>query len=431
METKREEANEVKKDMFELASDVLEDSFSHAVVMGTNIYYIPYERYIIKYDTISKSISVVGEAFPYDKRAPNKFIETITVGEFIYCIPGQGHYIVRINTINDTWENVGECLYSKNKDKPYRNICKFSTAILKNKYIYCIPFNYNYNILVIDTESNTWDTIGETLYTEDDVKEMFRFDAIKIVGDNIYCIPYGYNFIIKIDTKRNTWKHLDYKFENNTSNFSTAVLIDTNIYCIPCNSKYIVKIDTITDEVTTIGNKFDDTEQKFVIAITSNRCIYCIPKNANNIVKIDTDTDVVTTVGNKFISYTAVNYNVHFNAAKKVNDNIYCIADDYTFIIKINTITDEVTTISNVMHSQRKFMDDTFLIDNFIYCIPYGLTYMVRINTDTNVCEKTEFDLKYDSLSAPALIGKSIYIINKEKRIYKINTDADSKWLSI
>ena len=328
----------------------------------------------------------------------DKFVSSIVVGTDIYCFPFMYEYIVKIDTVTDTWKHI-----HIGGSFNHNTLNFISNPILIGTDLYCMPFSYNH-IVKVDTIADTWEDIGSPFTTSNS----FHSTPI-LVGTDLYCIPYNYNHIVKIDTTTDTWSNIGIDLGTSSNKFRCSVKIGTNIYCIPYYYDYIVKIDTTTDIVTKVGNFLGSTPYKFNTVIVKNDNIYCIPYRYEYIISFNTLNDEWKHIGSERSS------DLKYQVSILVNDKIYCVPYQYSHITVVDTTNDSVTDVGESLGDtiHIKFQH-AYLVGRYIYCLTSSRSnYFKRFNIDTHEWEdigNSRGDVN-NSEVVSVLINNSIYVL--------------------
>ena len=361
--------------------------------------------YAYKLDSSNKSISkelydyiwdVIGDELVDGDSGGVKFISHIVVGTDIYCLPLMYDYIIKIDTITDTWKRIGRAFD--------HNIENFITnPILIGTDLYCIPHNYDH-IVKVDTIADTWEDIGSPF-----TGFYFFWSMPILVGTDLYCIPYYHDHIVKIDTTTDTWSNIGIDLGTSSNKFRLSVKVGTNIYCIPYYYDYIVKIDTTTDIVTKVGNSLGSSVYKFNTVIVKDDNIYCIPYRYEYIISFNVTNNVWKHIGRERSA------DLKYQVSILVNDKIYCVPYQYSHITVVDTTNNSVTDVGESLGDTTSIkVMHAHLVGRYIYCFGFARgDYFKRFNIDTYEWEDIG-DSRGDvnnSEVVSVLINNSIYAI--------------------
>ena len=332
--------------------------FEKAVLLNGNIYCIPFNYpFIIRIDINKKPGSKTAwtivnnglKSISGKLNSPCKFDDVSVNNNLIYCIPGVYDFIVQINTLTNKWAHLTKFDISPHKKqimelpRPILKVVKnynFMCSATVGKYIYCIPYDYNY-ILRIDTtkspyDKNVFEKVGRP------ISGINKFIRAEVIDNKIYCIPDAYNHIVVIDTKRKpndkkAWVSLKYNLGKLNKKFKASIVVGKLIYCIPASSLNVIKIDTTKllnrNMVSIVDKKHNiwSSYPCFKSCILVNDIIFLIPGNSTYIYYIKND---------KLFNIPLKNSTYHnsdnFIGAVNIDNSVYCIPRGFDSIIKLD-----------------------------------------------------------------------------------------------
>jgi hypothetical protein len=219
------------------------------------IYIISGDVAVTKIDTATDVVSRFG-SITYSSQ-DSLWSHAVLVGTAIYCIPWNADYILKIETSTDTLSTFGSF---------GSNDTLWSHGVLAgNGKIYGIPYG-SASVLKIDplTDSaTTFGSLGDISTNPAEVKywAKWRHGVLASTG-NIYGVPESYDAVLKINPTSDTVSTVGSLGEpsspSNPARWEMGVLAaNGKIYCPPDDATTVLEIDPATDTLATTGSYAD------------------------------------------------------------------------------------------------------------------------------------------------------------------------------
>ena len=238
-------------------------------------------------------LTALNSELPKTSPAPNNTITEIATGDttasffsgnlapngFIYMIPSDSTYVLKVDPINNTTSQIGTGLPTT--IRKYRG-----SGLATNNCIY--GFNYDGgNILKVDTITDIVTTIATPAGKK-------CFGAVTANNGFIYTVPYFSDVIIKFDPSTDTYTTITYAGTSSGTTYRNGVLAKNGmIYMFPYIDKgKVLRLDPSTDLTTEIGTDYGTGTPKWNNGVLApNGKIYCYAPSSLGILEIDPDTD--------------------------------------------------------------------------------------------------------------------------------------------
>jgi hypothetical protein len=364
--------------------------WSHSVVVGNKIYFIPYSaRYIVEltpgtsggFDGVANAtFNTIG---PFDisnvGASSFKFERGVVVGTDIYMIPSSSIKLLKLNTIDLSYTLT---------DIPDLNGSLFSSGLLHNGIIYCSPNDYR-SILTIDT--NSGDDISQIQLVADVSDSIFKYNSLVHTNNDMIALLPRYLKLTILDTCDNSIKMLP---EYTESYYGGVLSTNESIYAIPSTSSKMIRLDGLD-----FSNILQHTDINLPTteSSTSYRKYYGgvidLSHNIHMIPYCDTQLLSYSTLSNSSIIGTRIANHTFSYAGGCLgpNNKVYCIPHNSNSVgiltISNNTPSLDETTISGTgpeFTSIHKYSGGVILPNRHIFCIPYSYSDSLIINPTDN-----------------------------------------------
>lgn len=265
--------------------------YSGAIKVRNKIYCIPYDsNHILIINTETDEMTTVTSRNNLLRDTiynNSRFKSAQLIGTIIYFIPYNSPWPAAINTSNDTLVGVvSSSIFNSDTGK------RFITSIMAGGVIYNIPYDYE-GILKWDPTNSDFDKmLNQLRFNQTDVnlkkrdsqKQKFS-DAVLVKNRYIYCIPYDFDYVVKFDITTNSFTTLDLPStftsrSDNSAKFSSAILDEYGfIYCVPFKARSGgLKIDTnYNDQMISINRYHPNSDERYSHAVKVNSIVYFVP----------------------------------------------------------------------------------------------------------------------------------------------------------
>ncbi len=252
------------------------------------IYIFGGNAYVVKIDTATGTVSTFGTVDT--EASEDMFVSAVLVGTDIYGIPYSGQSVLKIDTATDTLSTFGSFAAGGSKWK--------HGVLADNGKIYGIPYG-SAQVLEIDPNTDSTATFGSlgdeaTFPGIADQKYWHKWNwGVLADSGKIYCVPAGFDAVLKIDpdlSATSTFGSLvpDDDYTAATRWFMGVLASSGKIYCPPALSRSVLRIDPDVDEVTLMGSYADPDvgTHLFLHAVRAGSKIFAIPYDSTYILRL-------------------------------------------------------------------------------------------------------------------------------------------------
>jgi len=220
------------------------------------------------------------------------------VGKFLYCIPSNAKYVLKVDTAAKTTSLLPIDATGYSSYDPSLANKWYGGIVGADGCVYGIPYRAP---AVLRIEENRASLIGP----EYGVARYLWHGGIQVNG-KIYAHPSHADTVLVIDTTSGAPNVYELMIDRQQGEGGSqtykwlggSVGADgTTIYCPACDTTAVLRIDTVSEKCSTFGYAGDSANKWQGGVRARDGCIYCIPADGQHVLRISTEHNVVQLLG--------------------------------------------------------------------------------------------------------------------------------------